>query len=130
MKLTQEQIEHLRTIQETSSFWADVAENQLPALADKIDNIDLTPIENKVDEGVSTLSDKIDNIDLSAVENKVQEESAAIQGKIDNIKLPEVDLSNVAKQGENQEATMSAVMEELMKLNGSYAEQIRNIIGE
>jgi hypothetical protein len=81
MKQTQEQIEHLRTIQETSSFWADVAENQLPALADKIDNIDLTPIENKVDEGVSTLSAKIDNIDLSSV----------------------------AKQGENPEATMSKV---------------------
>lgn len=81
MNQTQEQIEHLRTIRETSSFWADVAENQLPALADKIDNIDLTPIESKVDEGVSTLSTKIDNIDLSSV----------------------------AKQGENQEATNTAI---------------------
>jgi hypothetical protein len=78
-------------------------------VGNKIDNIDLTPIENKVDEGVSTLSDKIDNIDLSAVENKVQEESAAIQGKIDNIKLPEIDTAELAKQGENQEATMSKV---------------------
>lgn len=39
MKQTQEQIEHLRTIRETSSFWADVAENQLPTLAEKIDNL-------------------------------------------------------------------------------------------
>lgn len=81
MNQTQEQIEHLKTLQETSSFWADVAENQLLTLADKIDNIDLTPIENKVDEGVSTLSTKIDNIDLSSV----------------------------AKQGDNQEATNSAI---------------------
>lgn len=64
MKQTQEQIEHLRTIQETSSFWADVAENQLPALADKIDNI----------------------------------------------KLPEIDTTELAKQGENQEATNSAIL--------------------
>ena len=89
MTLTQEQIEHLRTIQETSSFWADVAENQLPALADKIDNIDLTPIENKVDEGVSTLSTKIDNIDLSSV----------------------------AKQGDNQEATNSAIFNTVNSIN-------------
>ena len=45
MKQTQQQIEHLRTIQESSSFWADVAENQLPALADKIDNIKLPEID-------------------------------------------------------------------------------------
>lgn len=88
MNQTQEQIEHLRTIRETSSFWADVAENQLPALADKIDNIDLTPIESKVDEGVSTLSTKIDNIDLSSV----------------------------AKQGDNQEATNSKILEEVQKI--------------
>jgi hypothetical protein len=83
--------------------------SKVEEVGNKIDNIDLTPIENKVDEGVSTLSDKIDNIDLSAVENKVQEESAAIQGKIDNIKLPEIDTTELAKQGENQEATMSKV---------------------
>ena len=89
MTQTQEQIEHLRTIRETSSFWADVAENQLPALADKIDNIDLTPIESKVDEGVSTLSTKIDNIDLSSV----------------------------AKQGENTEATNTAILAEIKAIN-------------
>ena len=93
MNQTQEQIEHLRTIRETSSFWADVAENQLPALADKIDNIDLTPIENKVDEGVSTLSDKIDSI-----------------------QLPEIDTTELAKQGENQEATNSKILEEVQKI--------------
>jgi hypothetical protein len=115
--------------------------SKVEEVGNKIDNIDLTPIENKVDEGVSTLSDKIDNIDLSAVENKVQEESAAIQGKIDNIKLPEidtaelakettlnavlnkldnlnvdVDLSSMAKQGDNNEATNSKILEEVQKI--------------
>lgn len=89
MTQTQEQIEHLRTIRETASFWADVAENQLPALADKIDNIDLTPIESKVDEGVSTLSAKIANIDLSSV----------------------------AKQGENTGATNTAILAEIKAIN-------------
>lgn len=48
-------------------------------------DIDFTQIENKVDEGVSTLSAKIDNIDLS----------------------------DVAKQGENKEATNSKILEEI-----------------
>lgn len=105
-------------------------ESKVDEVKQAVENIDLTPIENKVDEGVSTLSSKIDNIDLSEVENKVQEESAAIQAKIDNIKLPEIDTTELAKQGENQDATMSVVYEELMRLNGSYADQIKDIVGE
>lgn len=64
--------------------------------------------------------------DLSSVESKVEE----VGNKIDNIKLPEIDTTEFAKQGENQEATMSVVYEELMKLNGSYADQIKDIVGE
>jgi hypothetical protein len=82
-------------------------------IQDAVRNIDLTPIENKVQEGVNILSSKIDNIDLSAVENKVREESAAIQAKIDNIELPEIDTSAIAKQGENAEATNSAILDVL-----------------
>lgn len=48
----------------------------------------------------------------------------------DQLQLPEIDTTKLAKQGSNQEATNTAILEELMKLNGSYAEQIRNIIGE
>lgn len=105
----------------------------------------LIEVENKVDEGVETLAEKIDGIDLSAMakESTLQEESAAIKEKIDNIKLPEidttelakeatlnemsnkldnlnveveVDLSSVAKQGENNEATLSKVLEEIQSL--------------
>lgn len=56
-------------------------EKKIEEVKGTVENIDLTPIENKVDEGVSALSTKIDNIDLSSV----------------------------AKQGENQEATNSAI---------------------
>ena len=42
---------------------------------------------------------------LSSVESKVEE----IGNKIDNIKLPEIDTTELAKQGENQEATNSAI---------------------
>lgn len=51
--------------------------------------------------------------DLSSVENKVEEESQAIQGKIDNI-----DLSSVAKQGENIHATNTAIYESLKSSSG------------
>ena len=106
MTETQAKIEKLRTLQESYNVLTDAVEIQLPLLADKIDNIDLIPIENKVDEGVSTLSTKIDNIDLSSV----------------------------AKQGDNDEATNSKILEEVqnvyISLDDMYAEQLKSIIGE
>lgn len=60
-------------------------ESKVEEVGSKIDNIDPTLIENKVDEGVSTLSTKIDNIDLSSV----------------------------AKQGENTGATNTAILAEI-----------------
>ena len=100
-----------------------------------VENIDFTDLENSIAE----VKNAVANIDFSAlakestltqgissVASKVEE----VDNKIDNIKLPEIDLSSVAKQGENQEATMSVVYKELMKLNGSYADQIKDIIGE
>lgn len=86
--MIEQQIEKLRTLQESYDAVATAIETQLPAISDKIDNIDLTPIENKVDEGVSALSTKIENIDLSSV----------------------------AKQGENAEATNSKILEEVQKI--------------
>lgn len=88
--------------------------NGIDTLSNKIDNIDLSSVENKVNEGVETLSNKIDNIDLSAVENKVQEESTVIQTKIDNIKLPEIDTTELAKQGDDKNATLTAIYKMLV----------------
>jgi hypothetical protein len=93
MTETQVQIERLRTLQESFHDLDDKINVVLPALADKIDNIDLTPIENKVDEGVSTLSTKINNIDLSSV----------------------------AKQGENPEATNTAILEAVKAIESRSA---------
>lgn len=100
-----------------------------------VENIDFTDLENSIAE----VKNAVVNIDFSAlarestltqgissVESKVEE----VGNKIDNIKLPEIDTTELAKQGSNQDATMTAVMEELMKLNGSYAAQIKDIIGE
>ena len=58
--------------------------------------------EETLTQGINTITDKINNIDLSSI----------------------------AKQGENIDATNSKILEELMKLNVSYADQIKNIVGE
>ena len=84
MTETQVQIEKLRTLQESYDVVADAVETQLPALADKIDNI----------------------------------------------KLPEIDTTELAKQGENQEATNTKILEEVQKINGLFASQLHDIIGE
>lgn len=44
------------------------------------------------------------------------EESQVLKDKIDNIQFPEVDLSQVAKQGDNPEATNSKILEEVQKI--------------
>lgn len=126
-------------------------------------DIDLTHIakEQTLNDGVSTLSSKIDNIDLSSIENKVDTESQAIQAKIDAIpstdlsevakeytlnavsnKLDnlnvDVDLSSVAQQGDNTEATNSKILEEVLNVGDTFintydemiAMQLRAIIGE
>lgn len=63
-----------------------------------------------------TIQSAIQNIDLSSVESKVQEESDAIQAKIDNIELPEIDTTAIAKQGENQDATNTAIYEGINRI--------------
>lgn len=98
MKTTLEQIELLGEVLDFTDF---ATQENLDTAKGEI----LTAVENAKPE-----------IDFSSVENKVQEESAAIQKKIDNIKLPEIDTSELAKQGENQEATNSKIYEELQKV--------------
>lgn len=84
-------------------------------VGNKIDNIKLPEIdttelakESTLQEESATIQSRIDNIDLTPIENKVDEGVRALSTKIDNI-----DLSSVAKQGENQEATNSAIYETL-----------------
>lgn len=91
----------------------DSVVNGLASVESKVET-EADSIEAKIDESVNALSSKIDNIDLSAVENKVQEESAAIQAKIDNIKLPEIDTTELAKQGDDKNATLTAIYKMLV----------------
>ena len=76
-------------------------------IQDEVRNIDLSSIENKVEE----VKQAVNNIDLSPIETKVDEGVATLSTKIDNI-----DLSSVAKQGENPEATNSKILEEIGKI--------------
>ena len=96
-----------------------------------VENIDFTDLENSIAE----VKNAVVNIDLSAlakeetltqVASKVEE----IGNKIDNIKLPEIDTTELAKQGENQEATNTKILEEVQKINGLFASQLHDIIGE
>lgn len=90
-------------------------------------DLDYNRVQSMINESLGDV--KIDTTEL-AKEQTLTDGVNTLAGKIDNIKLPEIDLSNVAKQGENQEATNSKIYEELMKLNGSYADQIKDIVGE
>ena len=86
-----------------------------------VENIDFTDLENSIAE----VKNAVANIDFSTlakedtltqVASKVEEESEAIKSKIDNIKLPEIDTTELAKQGENQEATNTKILEEVQKI--------------
>lgn len=68
-------------------------------------------------EHLRTLQEQLDSaLHETAQENTLLAESAAIQEKIDNIKLPEIDTTELAKQGENAEATNSKILEEIGKI--------------
>lgn len=69
-------------------------------IAEKLDETALASVakERTLLVESQTIQDAVRNIDLSSIEDK-----------IDNIKLPEIDTSAIAKQGENQEATNTAI---------------------
>ena len=86
MNETQKELERLRTLQESLDFYADVAENQLPALADKIDNIKLPGIDTTElakEATLNAVSSKLDNlnveVDLSVVANKLGDVESALE---------------------------------------------------
>lgn len=79
--------------------------DNLEEVKEAVENIDLTPIENKVDEGVSTLADKIDNINVQIpdidITNLAKEQTLtdgvnALSDKIDNIQQPDIDTTQLA----------------------------------
>jgi hypothetical protein len=53
---------------------------------------------------------------IDKVCSKIDENTSDLADKIDNIKLPEIDTTELAKQGENAEATNSKILEEVQKI--------------
>lgn len=53
---------------------------------------------------------------IDKVCSKIDENTGDLADKIDNIKLPEIDTTELAKQGENPEATNSKILEEVQKI--------------
>ena len=80
----------------------------------KVD-IDTTELAKEVT--LNAVSNKLDNlnveVDLSGVESGLQEVKQAVE----NIELPEIDTSAIAKQGENAEATNTAILAEIKAIN-------------
>ena len=75
-------------------------------------------------QGISEIKNAVTNIDLSSVENKVEE----VGNKIDK-----VDTTELAKQGNNPEATNTKILEETLKVSDIdqlLAIQLETIIGE
>ena len=62
-------------------------------------------------EKLKTLQESYDAV-ATVIETRLHE----ITDKIDNIKLPEIDTTELAKQGENQDATNSAIYAGITKL--------------
>jgi hypothetical protein len=129
--------------------------DNLEEVKEAVENIDLTSIESKVETESQAIQSAIQNIDLSSVEGKVDDVKQAVENiqlpeidttelakestlnavssKLDNLNV-EVDLSPVAKQGNNADATNSAILNAVNNLYSSfdelYAGQIKVIIGD
>lgn len=100
-------------------FWNKTEEGSYVTAAALIDlndrleqyknDIDFTPIENKIDEGINTLSEKIDDIDLSSVA-KQGENQEATNTKIYNC-LNNIDNNGIAKLNESAGLLINLISE-------------------
>ena len=120
-------------------------ENSIAEVKNAVANIDFSTLakEETLTQGISSVEskveevgNKIDNIKLPEIDTTELAKEATlneVSSKLDNLNV-EVDLSGVAKQGENQEATNSAIytrLEDALNLiDVQYANQINQLIGE
>jgi hypothetical protein len=128
----------------------------LNEVKDAVNNIDFTDLENSIAE----VKDAVANIDFSALAKEetltqVQSKVEEVGNKIDNIKFPEidttelakettlntvsskldnlnveVDLSSVSKQGENQEATNTAIYDTLNYIKDDVIDIVQSQLTE
>ena len=73
--------------------------------------------ESTINTKAEEIKQAVENIDLSPLENKMEEGVNNLSNKIDNIKLPEIDTSAIAKQGDNPDATLTAIYKLLIGSN-------------
>lgn len=73
--------------------------------------------ESTINTKAEEIKQTVENIDLSSLENKMEEGVNNLSNKIDNIKLPEIDTTELAKQGENSDATLTAIYKLLIGSN-------------
>lgn len=110
-------------------------ENSIAEVKNAVANIDfsalakeetLTQVQSKVEE----VGNKIDNIKLPEIDTtELAKESTLeeVSNKLDNINV-EVDLTQVAKQGENAEATNSAIYALLSQFGDSVLQEAVTIV--
>lgn len=83
--------------------------------------IDTIPVDLK---GYKVSEVRIEGIDADLLDADFTWRLAEIEHKVDNIKLPEIDTTELAKQGDNPEATNSAI---LSALNGVAASMYKGM---
>jgi hypothetical protein len=95
----------------------------IASIEEKIDNISLPDIDTTElakEATLNNVSSKIDNInvdvDLSSVAKQGTNENATNTAILDAVGNINLDKSDLAKQGENQEATNSKILEEVQKI--------------
>ena len=94
-----------------------------------VENIDFTDLENSIAEVKSAVA----NIDFSALAK--EETLTQVASKVEEVgnKIDKVDTTELAKQGNNPEATNTKILEETLKVSDIdqlLAIQLQTIIGE
>lgn len=100
------------------------------------DNVSLTQGEGGTSVEVPTSVCSLNSTDLltikcdygdnlEEVKDAVETQLPALADKIDNIKLPEIDTTELAKQGENQEATNSKILEGINSIANSMVTSLQ-----
>lgn len=145
----QDNIEKLRSLQEslhdlcafistldlTSGAKEETLIHGITELKEAFANVDLSSVEQAITE----VKNAVANIDFSAlakektltqgissVESKVEE----VGNKIDNIRLPEIDTTELAKQGENTEATNTAIYDTLNYIKDDVIDIVQSQLTE
>ena len=76
-----------------------------------INSLDAEKVAKEVGDRIA---EKLDETYLASVAK--EQTLLEVKNAVDNIKLPEIDTSELAKQGENPEATNSKILEEVGKI--------------